>query len=181
MVRNRATHIRSLARAATALWLIAAMPGRAADRAGIDFHIAEGPLAQALGAYSQVTGRQLLYPSNLVAGKHAPALDGRMSPDAALARLLAGTAIHVRHPGGMVVILSAYPALQVGKTPVSSPPPAQRVPVLDRGTGDQQPAPEIVVTGTNIRGAGQIASPLTTIRREDIDKRGLGTVVTTTR
>jgi len=58
----------------------------------LDFDILEQPLAKALERYGDITGRNVLYNSNLVIGRRSSAVQGHLSPDAALARLLGGTA-----------------------------------------------------------------------------------------
>ena len=57
----------------------------------LDFNIPAQPLPRALEEYGEITGRNILYSSNLMTGRRVAAVQGRLSPDAALTRLLDGT------------------------------------------------------------------------------------------
>ena len=61
--------------------------------AQINFSIPAGSLAAALNAYASQAGRQLMFTSDQVAGRRSPGLSGRMSADAALDQLLAGSGL----------------------------------------------------------------------------------------
>jgi outer membrane receptor protein involved in Fe transport len=152
-----------------------------------EFNVAAGPLGSALNSYARQTGRQLLYKSNLVAGLSAPTLRGSLSADQALARLLAGTRIRVRRAGRNVFVLTtasnavaeAPPAARVrpqsprrsAPTPLPARPPEQAA-----SPAEEEGGPEIVVTGTHIRRAGEVASQVISIGRTDIEQSGYGTV-----
>ncbi len=159
----------------------------AAAPTAYEFHVGAGSLRAALNSYARVTRRQLLYPSALVAGRRSPALRGRFTADEALARLLAGSNIAIRSAGPNVFVLAAStpsPAAQAprsvqrparGKTSAPQAPagqPGRREPEAGRTAIEE----EIVVTGTNIRAAGERASQVLVIGREDIARSGYGTV-----
>jgi hypothetical protein len=57
----------------------------------LDFNIRSLPLPTALEQYGDVTGRNILYGSALVAGRRSTAVGGHLSPDGALKKLLEGT------------------------------------------------------------------------------------------
>jgi hypothetical protein len=57
------------------------------------FNIPAQRLAVALEQYSAVTGRDLLYNSNLAAGRQSNRVQGRLSADGALGLLLEGTGL----------------------------------------------------------------------------------------
>jgi hypothetical protein len=57
----------------------------------LDFNIPAQPLTAALERYGDVTGRNVLYNSDLVTGRRSTAVQGHFSPDAALTKLLGGT------------------------------------------------------------------------------------------
>ncbi|BBE32395.1 TonB-dependent receptor [Sphingosinicella microcystinivorans] len=156
---------------------VPAMPA-AVQAAETDYsvHIPAGPLDGALKALANQTGRQLLYTSALVAGRTAPALGGRFTPEAALARLLGDAPIAVRAVSPSVFVLEA-------KTPAPrakpSAPPRPAKPRADgsaarAGTPANDPE-TIVVTGSNIRGA-RPAAPVIRIDRTDIDRSGYASV-----
>lgn len=87
-------------------------------------HIPAGPLDGALKALATQTGRQLLYTSALVAGRTAPALEGRFTPEAALARLLGDAPIAVRAVSPSVFVLEAKTPAPRAK-PSAPPRPAK--------------------------------------------------------
>ena len=76
----------------------------ASARAEIPFQLESQPLAQALNHWARQTRMQLLVPQNLVAGKQAPAVSGRLSPRMALERLLEGSGLQARFDGNWVTI-----------------------------------------------------------------------------
>jgi hypothetical protein len=57
----------------------------------LDFNIPSQALPMALEQYGDVTGRNILYNSDIVIGRRSTAVDGHLSPDAALRKLLQGT------------------------------------------------------------------------------------------
>src|ERR1700722_11491852 len=72
-----------------ALWTGAAL-GQAQT---YTFDIPKEPLSQALREYARVSGQQIIFTDDLVAGKTASPLHGSYAPDEALSRLLAGTSL----------------------------------------------------------------------------------------
>lgn len=69
-----------------------------------DFDLPAQSLRDALLHFSRVTGLQLATSPDMVAGIRAQRLHGRMSADAALRRLVAGTAVDGRIVGGTIII-----------------------------------------------------------------------------
>lgn len=63
------------------------------------------PLGDALRELAKQSGLQLLFDPELVEGRHAPAVVGKMAPRTVLRRLLRGTALeaHERSPGVLIV------------------------------------------------------------------------------
>jgi outer membrane receptor protein involved in Fe transport len=119
------------------------------------FAIPAGPLGAALNAYARQAGRQLMFTSDQVAGRRTPGLNARMSADAALDRLLAGS--------GLVAVQSSSGAWVLQRAPRDEF--AEAVVVDD-----------VVVTGTLLRGPGDTPSPVTVIRRDDLDRTGRATI-----
>ncbi|MBY8823343.1 TonB-dependent siderophore receptor [Sphingomonas colocasiae] len=102
-------HLARSSRTALAIALAApaaiALPQAAhAQAAAQSFSIPAGDLRAALQAFSSSTGIQLVYSSDLVAGKHSPGVSGEMTAQAALARLLAGTGLSARMSGNSATI-----------------------------------------------------------------------------
>lgn len=155
---------------------IALSPASATDRA---FAIEAMPLRAALEQYAEATGRQLLYSSDLVAGLNIAGMRGRLSEDEALRRLLMKTGLRARAIGSNTWVIERNPQAPVTGTQPTSPRPApkRRVPApasTPLATGAM--APDIVVTGTNIRGSNAGPSPVITIGRDEIDRSGKGTI-----
>ena len=123
-----------------------------------DYNIPPQALGDALRKYSQVSGREVVAGSNLVAGKRSGRVEGRLSADAALSRLLDGTGLIVELVEGSLVIRSGNGDV----TGVSSI--------------ETRESEAIIVTGSRIRGAGPVGSPVTTIDRNTLDRSGRATI-----
>ncbi len=123
-----------------------------------DFNIPSGPMRDALTAFGAQSGQQIFFASDLVAGRRSPGVNGRMEPEAALSRLLrdSGLTWSQSRPGVFVVQRTARTT-------------NDEVTVLD----------EVVVTGTLLRSSGDPASPVTILTRDELDRRGYGTVAET--
>ena len=85
-------------RAAIVALLLAVMPVAAtaetpAAPAAVVYDIPAQELARALNAYAAASGLQVLYETALAAGRRSTAIKGRMTADAALAQLLAGSGL----------------------------------------------------------------------------------------
>ncbi|WP_372786016.1 TonB-dependent receptor [Phenylobacterium sp.] len=177
--------------------LVAASP--ALGQTSHAIHIAAGPLDAALITLASQTHEQLLYTPRLVAGRTSPAVDGDLTAEQALARMIRSSDIVISRTGPSIVVLRAA-------TPV--PPTAAVMPGPNRvqGTAGGRPfapdpnhavatqstpgaldqatptAPtsatvsEIEVTGTHIRGVTDSPSPVQVIGRADLDRSGYQTV-----
>lgn len=94
-----------------------------AEEKTYDFNIPAQPLASALDALAQQTGLQPFYADGIVAGKRAPALSGRLTPQQAVQKLLAGSglvytftadhAVAIKMDGSAVQKPEALPAVTV--------------------------------------------------------------------
>jgi iron complex outermembrane receptor protein len=178
--------------------LIAASPALGQIRHEV--HVPAGPLDAALMTLAAQSHEQLLYTPSLVAGRTSPAVDGDLTAEQALARMLAASGILVSRTGPSMLVLRAPGATkplplaaQRGGTAAADTGP-DRPFVADRqeaGAGAppavaaQMPggpaAPgaatvsEIEVTGSHIRGAAA-ETPLLVMSRADIDRSGQSTV-----
>jgi Secretin and TonB N terminus short domain len=72
------------------------------------FHIPGQPLDLALQAYSRASGVQVLYESELAAGRRSAPVEGSLTPEAALQALLAGTDLVVRYTSSNAITLSRW-------------------------------------------------------------------------
>ncbi len=144
---------------ATAIW-----PGRSiAAPPTLPFAIPRGDLSDALAAFARQSGRQLLFSPGDVRGRHGAPVHGRLDPDRALVRLLAGTGLRAHAAPGGAILLEIVPVARVApRTSVPSPqaPDAPMAP------------PDIVVVGTAGGGARHqdAAFAVTSIDRAAIDR-----------
>ena len=176
--------------AALVLALLAAAPASAAGAAArIKFHVAAGPLDDALVAFAAQSGVQLVYTPGTVKSRTAPALVGRFTIDAGLARLLAGTGVSIERPRPGVLVLRGSPPERRDPAPVAPGGAERPVPVITHEAG-QTPDPssrvsevkpsaivsELVVTGSQIHGAPVGPSHVEAISRDDLDHSGEATV-----
>ena len=124
-----------------------------------DYDIAAQPLGDALREYSEASGRQIIFATDLVKGRRSTSVRGRMSSDRALSRLLAGSGLSPELVDGTLVLRAGNGAV-----------PASKASTEESGEG------AIIVTGTRIRGAGPTGSPVLTLDRGEIEKSGMGSV-----
>ena len=148
--------------AAAAILLIATSPAQAWAQPAQQYQISEQALGDALKEFAAVSGREVAAPSATIASKRSGVVRGSLSPEQAIAQLLAGTGLRAEVVEGAFVI-----------RPLSGAGPVAR-----EATSEDR---EIVVTGTRIRGA-PVASPVITLDRETMRNAGqasLGDVVRT--
>lgn len=151
--------IRTLAAAlATSTCVVAlATPAAAQTR---EYNIPAGSLKSALDAYVRQSGRQVVYRADQVRSARSSGIRGQQSAEAALAAILAGSGFMTRVDGNLVAIVREGNASAIAERASSSVDNGQSV--------DGQ---DIVVTGTNIRGAPP-ASPVLVRSRSDIEGTG---------
>ncbi len=160
------------------------------------FDIKAGPLDQALKAYAERLHSQMLYDARLVAGLRAPALRGSYTAREALQRLLAGTGLQADAPTANTIVLRPRASAARDSSPQTvaaapptdvaqlSPPDAETPLPSSGGAGRGAPTArsasstvsEVVVTGTHLRGITDSPSPVVVVSREDMDRRGYGTL-----
>ena len=93
---------------------------RAPQRAPFSFSMAAKPLPQALSDFSRVTGISVIYTDEAPYGLNAPAINGQMSAEQALQRLLSGSGFTFRRTDDHTIALEPQPtegALNLGATP----------------------------------------------------------------
>lgn len=117
------------------------------------FAVPAGPLADALPLFAVQSGTQVLYSPDIVAGHVTAGVSGRLTPEAGLGRLLAGTDLEWATARTGVFVVRA-------KTP---------------GLADAR-LEDLVVTGTLLKRSGPPASPLIVLDRSELDRRGQGTI-----
>lgn len=120
MIGNRTTRAALLASALAAAGGIATSTPLLAQEAQQTrrFDIAAQPLAQALDAFSRASGWHLSYAPGLVRGKTSAAVQGAMTPEAALRGLVSGSGLELVQSGpgsaALVARASAAPAAADG-------------------------------------------------------------------
>lgn len=160
-----------------------------ADESTFALDIPAQSLNSALGAFAEQTGLQIVYESDLAVGRSSPAVKGKLTASEALDQLLRGTGLDSRILSERAVAISA-PATH--GTPITMTAPAAGFLRVAEVNVDAQDAPdiarvpaptakaealeEIIVTGSHIRGARSVGSPVTVLTREDMDRTGYTTV-----
>jgi outer membrane receptor protein involved in Fe transport len=158
--RERSWRYRRSLRDMVLIALVAATPARAAP--AVRFDIPRASLADALALFARQSKRQLLYSPIDVRGRRAAPVHGRMDPEEALRRLLAGSGFHPRRaPGGAYLLVEDRVAEPAARSPAPTPSllPAP-------------PPPDIVVVGTPGGGSlrQEAAFAVTTIDADQIEQ-----------
>ena len=151
-----------------------ALPAQALARQqvqSVDFNIKPGSLDAGLQAFAAQSGRQLLYSPGMVDGLRTGGVSGKLSPEAAIERLLAGTplTVHLGRANAFILKHRLTPATYVSPEPQSLPAETPDPDAVSQ-------VAEVVVTGSLIRGAGQGTSPVVHLDRDTIDRTGDGTL-----
>ncbi|WAH60245.1 TonB-dependent siderophore receptor [Pseudomonas silvicola] len=82
----------------------------AETQATYGFNLPAAPLATTLGRIAQLSGREIVYAPDLVSGRQAPAVQGELSTEVALARALEGSGLALQSTDGGVLTLKPLPA-----------------------------------------------------------------------
>lgn len=166
---TKSVFLRSICISALAASPAIASPAAAATR---EFSIPAQPMETAIPAFAKQAGRQIIANSNVVRGVRANPLRGKMTFEAALDRLLAGTglvAVRASQSGGIIVIARAQPvaAGNDGAAPEQAETPAPAHDVIEAGD-------DIVVTARR-RSETSLATPvvLTGVSAKEIERRNL--------
>ena len=128
-----------------------------------NYDIASQRLGDALRQYSEISGLDVIAASNIVEGKRSSRIQGKLAPDVALKRLLAGTGLIAANIDGTLVVRP-----EKNDASLAAGPAARSNDTIDDA--------QIVVTGSRIRGAGPTGSPVVMIERKEFEKSGFGTV-----
>ena len=146
----------ALAGSALATAVASAPAAQAQEATAIDYELPAQPLESALRAVAIRSATDIVAATDVVAGRQAPPLRGRFTPEEAVRRLLAGTGLRLRRVGPSFVVVGPEGAGTAGGAEAEDGNP-------------------IVVTGTNVRGA-QPTSKVLVVRRDDIDRSGATSV-----
>jgi len=140
----------------TAVAAIAAPASAAPAEVAVYYDLKPQSLEAALHTVAERSGRAILAPTALLAGKQAPALHGRFTALEAYKALLAGSGLQITLVGGTVI--------------VHAPDAAAAAAPVNEGA-----VAEIVVTGSHIRGEAS-AAPTDIITSKEIDESGYSQV-----
>ena len=167
------------------------------------FDIANEPLSRALRSYSQIAEQEIIFTEDVVAGFGAPTVKGEFTPQEALEKLLEGTGlIAARSPSGAIMIRRVDKApRQEGFRPISiATDSGESVRIAQTGEASASAAgenvgaqvataendvpsskavvelEEVLVTGSHIRGAQNLSSPVISFDRAAIERAGFTSV-----
>ena len=176
---TKRTSFKSITLGGAAAW---AMTLAAAAQEGEkrDFDIEAQPLAKALLEFNEQSGVLVMAPQALVEGKTAPAIEGEITADEALDRILSGSGLksNASDSGGFTITLASAETTDPRPFQIArlQGAPTRRIESVDEGEGDALIMDIIVVTGTNIRGVENPTTPVLQFDREEIELSGVGTV-----
>ncbi len=166
-----------------AAWLLAsaatmtaiALPAQAQPTAA--FAIPAQPLSTALNAFSRATGLQVATEPGMLEGLQGNAVQGALSPEAGLRRLLAGTGVTGRIVGQTVILRrSTKSGSHGGNGAADRPAGPGRPPQAKVAAADASPD-EITVTGSRvIDSITNSPTPVTVLTAERMDATTPSTV-----
>ncbi len=156
--------------------------------------IPPGDLGDALKQLARQSGADLVYRPEQVRGVHTQGARGKLSVQEAIGQLLQGTHLTLSTDStGAMLVSTPLPAVgaaeQISKDvrhplslAYSGPADKQQVEEQPQekqknGVSEASDSVVMVVTGTNIRGAAPVGSPLTVIGREEIEQSGYTSVI----
>lgn len=158
----------------------AAQPAAAPAEQRMMFSLPAGALDKSLLGLARQSHLRIMFASALVAGRTAPAIQGQLTVQEALDRLLAGTGLEAQRPRPGVLVLQPARA-RLTQTRATGSAPTRQEPVQAPQTVSVADDPEVtrleeVVVGSHIRGVKDGPSPVIVLGREDIDRGGYATV-----
>ena len=178
--------------AAVATAIAAFSPALHAESHSIaEFAIPAQPLSTALIDLSKQANIQILTAGSAVDGVLAPAVSGRLTLEAALHRLLKDSEFEYRFVDKNTLVLSPkkpqaaatlmrtaqlVEGSEASASSVAQPSASDSASSADAASERRVMLEEVIVTGSHIRGAANIAAPLMTITQEDIHNAGYASV-----
>lgn len=147
--------------------LVAACLGNAQAAEPVNIDIAAQPLAAAVAKFAEQSGIKLLYAADLLAGKNAPRLEGKLTPQQALEKLLAGNGLRFQFIAADAVKIEAMPAEAKAALPT--------ITITDQAESTYKPA-VATIAGKVPLAPKEIPQSVSVITRAQIDDQGLVTV-----
>ena len=148
-----------------------------------NFKIPAQPMKTALPIFAKQSGIQLLFPYDQVAGLHAQSVNGKMAPDVALQRLIAGSGLKITLSNSSVIALSLSHqaqksrAVEVASLGVTALPFAMQAAALPQAAAAEtegDAGETIVVTGSRgqARTITDSPTPIDVISGADLNRTG---------
>lgn len=145
------------------------------------FDIDPAPLGDALRSLADQSGYSVLYKEDIVSGHIADGIQGTLSMEQGLARLLRGTGLEAVPTDGRVIIIREQvrnPEPAGAGDRASSP--VMTVPDRTSEAADRMDSPliaeQVLVTGTSLRGLAPETSPLQIYDRDEVLGSGASTL-----
>lgn len=164
----------TLALAIALAWPVAAQAQPRPGDEPVAISIAAQPLGDALNELAAATGTPIAFSQALVAGRTAPAVQGRLTPREAVERLLAGTGLGAASRGSTLVITAAPEPGATVLAPITVAAKAERATTTE-GTGSFTTESSSAATGLNLS-LRETPQSLTVVTRERIDQQSLSTL-----
>jgi len=148
--------------------------GQEADQT---FNLPAGPLSEALNAFISQSGRDLIYRSDQVQGISVSGVNGNLSEQEALDRLLGGSRMKVRtDASGAILVYAQAEEMPAPRSPAQAPrqaEPSQPQPAASPEIDEEARLESVVVVGSQIRGARvDGALPVTVVNDEQLAAMG---------
>jgi len=116
-------------------------------------NVPAGNLESALDAYSAQTGVQLLYAQSVLKGAQTKGVQGNLTPDEALSRILSGTGFSIRRDSGVIAII---PNRSSDVEPISS----QVIQLAQIGPASRSSVETVTVTSSKLGGVDVQSVPI---------------------
>jgi iron complex outermembrane recepter protein len=140
-----------------------------------DITIAPGPLKAALDELTKQTHLQLLYPSDVIAGRFTRGVKRALTPQAALTALLKDTSLStITDSSGAILIVKDVPEDKEDRTTKVTPPRESDGPPT--GVPAPEPIDQVVVAGTAIHYRPAVGALGQKVSRDDMSAIGAGSL-----
>lgn len=157
---------------AIAIALAAPTFAHAQAPASVAISITAQPLGDALNELAAATATPIVFSQALVAGKQAPAVSGNLTPQQALDRLLAGSALTALREGNAIVIRAA----QAGDNTMLPLVVVRATPELDATTEGGGYAARAVTMFGNTQSLKKIPSSVSVLTRQQMDDQNISSI-----
>jgi iron complex outermembrane receptor protein len=130
--------------ASAAVYLVAAAPAHAATK---KFDVPRQPLRSAVTVFGHQAHTQIIGSREFTEGRYSNSVQGVMTVDQALARLLAGTGLSARRTGNQTYVITSASAVEPVAAPKTAAAPIATSLEQDAAMSDSDAASDIIVKG----------------------------------